>query len=113
MDGFGTGSYLYDSMGERTLAVHNNVSADSSNPNRESSVVKGASIQILEPNASVALCIFISEVPTQDDRVMLVSARLCAGDFYRDAIKESAQGVEIDGKSHHFESDSKCVVRLA
>lgn len=42
---------------------------DSSNPNRESTVTKHASVQILEPQKGVALCIFISKVPTPDDQV--------------------------------------------
>jgi hypothetical protein len=86
---------------------------DSSNPNRESSVTKRASVQILEPNTGVALCIFISKVPTADDRVSLVSARLTTGDFYRDAIGEPPQQFNIDPRVHHTEQAADCVVRLA
>lgn len=86
---------------------------DSSNPNRESSVTKHASVQILEPKTEVALCIFISKVPTPDDQVSLVSAHLIAGDFYRDAIKEPPQQIVIDPRSHHIELATDCVVRLA
>jgi hypothetical protein len=85
---------------------------DSSNPNRESSVNKHALVQILEPKSGVALCIFISKVPTPDDRVSLVSARLTAGDFYRDAIKEPPQQMVIDPRAHHTEQAANCVVHL-
>jgi hypothetical protein len=86
---------------------------DSSNLNRESSVTKRASVQILEPKTGVALCVFISKVPTQDDRVSLVSARLTAGDFYRDAINEPPQQIDVDPHIHHVEQAADCVVRLA
>jgi hypothetical protein len=86
---------------------------DSSSPNRDSSVTKHASVQILEPKKGVALCIFISKVPTPDDRVSLVSARLTAGDFYRDAIKEPLQQINIDPRAHHIEQGAEGVVRLA
>jgi len=85
---------------------------DSSNPNRNTSVVKEASAQILEPGCAVALCIFISKVPTADDRVALVSARLRTSDFYRDAIDEPALEINVDVGKHHVESDPNCVVRL-
>ena len=86
---------------------------DSSNPNRETSVTKQASIQILESKAGVALCILISKVPTADDRVTLVSAHLKAGDLYRDAIKEPAQQIDIDAQTNHLEQAADCVLRLA
>jgi hypothetical protein len=85
---------------------------DSSNPNRDSTVAKPASVQILEPGKAVALCIFISKVPTADDRVTLVSARLTSSDFYRDAIKEPAQQIDVDTQKHHVELEPGCVVRL-
>lgn len=85
---------------------------DSSNPNRETSVTKLASVQILEPGKGVALCIFISKVPTADDRVVLVSARLTTSDFYRDAINEPPQQIDIDISKHHVELESGCVVRV-
>jgi hypothetical protein len=85
---------------------------DSSTPNRDVSVTKQASVQILEPGKAVALCIFISKVPTADDRVALVSARLTTSDFYRDAIKEEAQQIDVDPQKHHVESEPGCVVRV-
>jgi phosphate/sulfate permease len=85
---------------------------DSSNPNRETSVTKQASVPILEAGKEVALCVFISKVPTADDRVALVSARLTASDFYRDAISEPAQQINIDARRHHVESEPGCVVRV-
>jgi hypothetical protein len=86
---------------------------DSSSPNRESSVTKRTSVQILEPNKGIALCIFISKIPTPDDQVTLVSARLISSDFYRDGIGEPLRELVIDKKAHHVELASNCVVRLA
>jgi hypothetical protein len=85
---------------------------DSSNPNRNTSVTKQASVQILEAGKAVALCIFISKVPTADDRVALVSARLITSDFYRDAINEPVQQIDVDPGKHHVEAEPDCVVRL-
>jgi hypothetical protein len=85
---------------------------DSSSPNRDSSVAKQGSVQILEAGKAVALCVFISKVPTPDDRVALVSARLTASDFYRDAIHEPEQQIDVDIQRHHTEVESGCVVRL-
>ena len=94
-----------------TIEVVYNIT-DSSNPNRESTVSKHASIQILEPQIAVALCIFISKVPTQDDRVSLASARIISGDFYRDAIQEAPLQIDLDLRKHHVERDPGCVVRI-
>lgn len=85
---------------------------DSSNPNRNTSVTRKGSSQILEAGKAVALCIFISKVPTADDQVALVSARLTTSDFYRDAINEPAQQIDVDIHKHHVESEPDCVVRL-
>jgi hypothetical protein len=85
---------------------------DSSSANREASVTKQASVQVVEPGKAVALCIFISKVPTADDRVTLVSARITTSDFYRDAINEPAQKIDVDVKKHHVEKESGCVVRV-
>jgi hypothetical protein len=95
----------------RIEAVYN--ITDSSNPNREATVTKRASIQALEPKAGVALCIFISTVPAPDDRVALVSASLRAGDFYRDSVNEPAQQIDIAPQTHHIEQAANCLVRLA
>jgi hypothetical protein len=91
-------------------AVYNIV--DSSSANREASVTKQASVQVLEPGKAVALCIFISKVPTADDRVILVSAHMTAGDFYRDAISDPPQEIAVDIKKHHVEREQGCVVRV-
>lgn len=85
---------------------------DSSSPNREASVTKQSSVQILEPGKAVALCIFISKVPTADDRVALVSARMMTSDFYRDALNEPAQQVSVDISKHRVEIEAGCVVRV-
>ena len=87
---------------------------DSSSLNRDAEVRKQALVQILEPHKAVALCVFISRVPTANDRVSLVSAQITAGDFYRDAIGESAQQIAVDVQQHrhHVEADPGCVVQL-
>jgi len=86
---------------------------DTSNPNKNYSVSRTASIQILEPNNAVAVCIYVSNVPTSDDRVELVSACLTASDFYRDALGESAQKIIIEPKKHQFELEPGCIIRIA
>lgn len=85
---------------------------ESSNPNRDSSITKHATVQILEPKAGAALCIFISKLPAPADRVSLVSAHLTTGDFYRDAIKEPPQQIDIDLRAHHVEQAANCVLRI-
>lgn len=87
--------------------------SDSSNPNRDATLVKHASVQIVAPKTATALCIFISKIPTADDGVTLVTASLSAGDFYRDAIKEAPQKIEIDQRIHHIEREANGVVSLA
>jgi len=86
---------------------------ESSNPNSHTTVKKEASVQILEPRKSVAVCIFISKVPAPNDAVTLVSAHITASDFYREAIGELPQEVHIDVRKHRVESEEGCVVRLA
>ncbi len=93
------------------VAVYN--ITDSSSPNREASVTKQASVQILEAGKAVALCIFISKVPTADDRVALVSAHLTTSDFYRDAINEPMQRIDVDVRRHQVELETGCVVQVA
>lgn len=85
---------------------------DSSSANREATVAKQASIQVLEPGQGVALCIFISKVPTPGDQVSLRSATLTSSDFYRDAINEAPQTIRIDTKKHHIDLEAGCVVRV-
>jgi hypothetical protein len=85
---------------------------DSSSLNRESTVTKHASVPILEPKTGVAVCIFISKLPTPDDRVTLVSARVTAGDYYRDAIGEPPLEIVIEPLTHYTERATECVVRL-
>lgn len=85
---------------------------DSSNPNRDTIVTRQAAVQILEPGKAVALCIFISKVPTTNDRVVLASARLTTSDFYRDAVKEPLQQIDVDTLKHHIEAAPGCVVQL-
>jgi hypothetical protein len=85
---------------------------DSSNFNRESSVKKEASVQILDPGKGVALCIFISKVPTAGDKVALASASLITSDFYRDATNESTLRFDIDASKHQVDLEPGSVVRV-
>jgi hypothetical protein len=86
---------------------------DSSNVNKEYSVTKRASVQILEPDRASAICIFFSKVPTRDDRVVLVSATITTSNFYRDALNEPAQKIRIDPRNHHADCEQACVVQVA
>jgi hypothetical protein len=87
--------------------------SDSSNPNKNYTLKKVASIQILEPKKSVALFIFVSKVPTADDRVELIAATLTISDFYRDALGEAPEQIKIGRNEHHTTSEPSCVIRLA
>lgn len=86
---------------------------DSSSANKEYSVTKKASVQILEPNKAVALCIFFSKVPTRDDQVALISAMITTSNYYRDALNEPAQLIKIGPNDHHVDCEQTCVVQLA
>lgn len=86
---------------------------NNSSTTREATLNKRAAVPILEPNSAVALCIFITKIPTPGDRVTLVSASLIAGDFYRDSIKESPQTIKIKPTIHQVEPETNCVVLLA
>jgi hypothetical protein len=86
---------------------------DSSNANRNLSVRRKSSIQLLEPEKSVAISIYVSKVPTGDDRVQIVSASLSMSDFYRDALQEKLQHITINPEAHHTEPESGCVVKIA
>jgi hypothetical protein len=87
--------------------------SDTSNPNKNYSIKKDASVQILQPENAIALCIYVSKVPTADDRVELVYAHLRTSDFYRDALGEPAQETKAEPKNHHFESEPGCILRIA
>jgi hypothetical protein len=86
---------------------------DGSSPNRDSTVSKHASIPILEPQTGVALCIFISKVPTPDDKVVFSRAKLKSGDFYRDYLREPPREIDIDRRAHHTKQEPDSVVQLA
>jgi hypothetical protein len=86
---------------------------DSSSINREATVAKHASVQVLEPKKSVALCIFISKIPTADDSVSLISAQVTAGDFYRDSVGDPPMRIETNPRNHHVDRAADCVIRLS
>jgi hypothetical protein len=85
---------------------------NSSNPTKNYSVKKVASVQLLEPGCAVALCICVYKVPSSGDRVQIVSAHLTTSDFYLDALKEPAQTIQVAPNNHHFESEKGSVVQL-
>jgi|SRR5882672_10335170 len=86
---------------------------DSSSVNKDITVTKQAVVQILEPDSAVALCIFVSRVPTRDDKVDLVWATMTTSNFYRDALNELPQKIVLDPDSHHTDCEPTCIVRLA
>jgi hypothetical protein len=85
---------------------------DSSSPNKNYTVSKAAAVQILEPGKAVALCIFVSKVPTTDDKVEIIKATLLTSDYYRDALREERQQTSIERGNHHTDSESGCAIRL-
>jgi len=85
---------------------------DSSSANQGLSVTRQASVQIVPSDQAIGLCIFVSKVPTGDDRVELISASVSASDYYRDALREPAQKLEIDRNTHRTESDPTCVIQI-
>jgi hypothetical protein len=85
---------------------------DSSNANREISVQRQAPVQIISSDQAVALFIFVSKVPTGDDKVELISASVTASDYYRDALREPAKKFDVDPNTHRPESDPTCVIQM-
>lgn len=86
---------------------------DGSSANKRYSVERRASEQILRPDEAVALFVFVSKVPTSDDRVKLISARISASDYYRDAVGERPHNLEVNWETHHTESDTGCVIKVS
>jgi hypothetical protein len=86
---------------------------DSSNVNKEYSVTRRATVQILQPGKAAALCIFFSKVPTRDDEVKLISATITTSNFYRDALNEPPQRLKIDASNHQVDCEQKCIIKLA
>jgi hypothetical protein len=85
---------------------------DSSSANRRYVVNKEATVQVLEPNKAIALCVFFSKVPTRNDQVQLVSATIRSSNFYRDALREPAQQVTIGVNNHKVDCEQSCVVQV-
>jgi hypothetical protein len=85
---------------------------DSSSANPSYSVTKQASVQILPSDEAIAVYIFVSRVPTTDDRVELISASVTASDYYRDALHEPLLKMNIDRDTHRTESDPTCVIPI-
>jgi hypothetical protein len=85
---------------------------DSSSANRRYVVNKQATVQVLEPNKAIALCVFLSKVPTGGDQVQLVSATITSSNFYRDALREPPQQLIIDINTHKVECEQTCVVQV-
>jgi hypothetical protein len=86
---------------------------DHSNLTRVATVTKTASVGLIEPKDGVALCIFISKVPTPGDGVRFISASLELTDFYREALGEKPHVVHIRPEQHNIEPSANRVVLLA
>ena len=85
---------------------------DTANPNATYSLDKRALLQSLDPESAVALCIYISKVPTPDDRVDLVRADMSSSDSYRDAISEVPVSRVIGPEDNEVQRDESCVLRV-
>jgi hypothetical protein len=85
---------------------------DTSSPNRDFSVKRSAYVQMLKPDRSVALCVYVSKLPTTDDSVELVSARITTSDLYKDALSEEPQQIQVELATHLCEKGRGCIVRI-
>jgi hypothetical protein len=102
----------------RGLATNVSVDArynitDTNNANSTYLMTKQAAAQILEPGKAIALCIYVSRVPTADDRVEIISATITASDSYRDALSELPNTTTIEPRNHQRESDQGCLIHIA
>ncbi len=86
--------------------------SDTTNPIKNYTVNKKGSVQILDSGKAVALCIWVSKLPTSDDEAQLVSAKMTMSDVYRDVLKEPRQETSINSDNHHFESEAGCLVHI-
>jgi hypothetical protein len=75
-------------------------------------VIRSAPVQIIPSDQAVALFIFVSKVPTGDDKVELISASVTASDYYRDSLQEPAKRIEVDRDKHRPESETACVIQM-
>lgn len=92
-----------------TLQASYNI-RDTANANYQYAVVRDASMPLLEADRAVCLLVYVSKVPTADDRVQLVSATIFASDSYRDAQNESAVEVGVDILKHVVEKEQTCIL---
>jgi hypothetical protein len=76
---------------------------DSGSENKNLNVQKTATIPILGVGAGIAICVFISRLPTPGDGASLASASIRNSDFYRDAINEPSQTTNIGDSDHQTE----------
>jgi hypothetical protein len=86
---------------------------DASNPAKNFTVKREASIQLLEPNKSAALLICHLSIPTAGDFAKLVSASMKASDFYSDALHEPPLTLKVGPEDHSCEPEAGCTVRLS
>jgi hypothetical protein len=88
------------SVATRVAFEANYLITDSGALMKDALTKKSASVPLIDPQSGVALCIFISRVPTPDDGVRLSSARIMFSDFYRDAVGEESKVEEIRADNH-------------
>jgi hypothetical protein len=76
---------------------------DSGSENKNLNVQKTAALPILGVGAGIAICVFISKLPTAGDGATLISATIENSDFYRDAISEPVLSEAISKTDHQTE----------
>jgi hypothetical protein len=86
---------------------------DTSNAIAQVNVPKVADVQLLEPDKSIALLVYLFKVPTTDDKAEIVQATLTSSDAYRDAIREQPVTITIKAQDHHSDLEAGCVARLS
>lgn len=86
---------------------------DTSNAIAQVNVPKVADVQLLEPDKSIALLVYLFKVPTADDKAEIVQATVTSSDAYRDAIREQPVTITINAQDHHYEMEAGCVARLS
>lgn len=86
---------------------------DTSNAITHLNVSKVADVQLLEPDKSVGLLVYVFRIPTANDKAEIVQATVQSSDAYRDAIGDPATTDKISPEDHHIDPDAECVARVS
>jgi hypothetical protein len=86
---------------------------DNSSPAKNYSVNRIAQLALLLPDRAVGLCICVSKVPTNGDRVQIVSATMTTSDYYLDALGQAPHTTEVKPEKHYVELEKGSVVQVA